>query len=164
MEVHLFSTGESLVIVVAVMAATLLVLFGLRRYSLRRGTVPCSVRTVPLSHDEETGEGVKPPHGPWRRGCVRYGSEELRWFRTFSLRPLPAVRLPRRGLVVLGRREPEAQEFRNRSHMVVVEVGSAHNHDEDSSVPTHELAMSEPALTGFLSWVEAVPPGPRYLS
>lgn len=155
-------------VVVVVAAAAVLVLFGVRGYSLRRGTVMCSLRSVGIGTSGGTprvdSAGVKRTNGPWRRGCVRYGSEELRWFRTFSLQPLPAVRLPRRGLVVLGRRQPHAQEFRNQTPMVVVEVGLSDGQDEETATLTHELAMSEAALTGFLSWVEAVPPGPRYLT
>jgi len=79
---------------------------------------------------------------------------------SFSLWPRPAVELPRRGLVVLGRRTPEREELRELTDdLVIVEVGWTASDGSDPKEPVYELAMSDAALTGFLSWLESLPPG-----
>jgi Protein of unknown function (DUF2550) len=125
-----------LVVVVAVFA-----LLSLRRWLLERrgGTVECSLR-------EPHGRGV------WRLGIGRYSGDELLWFAIFGLRMRPRRVVHRRGLVVSGRRKPEADEeaaLQPDAGIVEVRDGSC----------TVELAMSGAALTGFLAWLEAAPPG-----
>ena len=66
----------------------------------------------------------------------------------------PRVELERRTLSVSSRREAALAESASLGPgMVVVECKAG----EDGN--RVELAMSEAALTGFLSWLEAAPPG-----
>ena len=124
----------------------LLVLFAVgiagRRYLLERGggTVDCGLRRV-------AGEGS------WRPGVASYQGDQLYWYHQFSILLRPQVILERRTLTVASRRMASpAEGAALGTELCVVEckVGPG------SSV---ELAMSEAALTGFLSWLEAAPPG-----
>ncbi|MBB4933722.1 hypothetical protein F4561_004542 [Lipingzhangella halophila] len=122
----------------------------MRRYLLERegGGVECYLRY---------GSGDR---RPWRMGFGRYGTDELRWYRVFSLWPRPAAKLPRRGLVVMSRRFPTSADLAElTSDLVVVEVGWIASDGSDPKDPVYEIAMTEGALTGFLSWLESMPPG-----
>ncbi|WP_179646880.1 DUF2550 domain-containing protein [Spinactinospora alkalitolerans] len=126
-----------------------------RRFVLERGggAVECYLRP---------GAGGR---RPWRIGCGRYGTEELRWYRIFSLWPRPTAELSRRGLVVMGRRAPAGDDLRELTgDLIVVEVGWLAADGSDPKEPVYELAMSEGALTGFLSWLESMPPGTHWPS
>jgi hypothetical protein len=88
----------------------------------------------------------------WAYGIAQYENDRIDWFRIFSYAYRPAAVLTRRDLEVIGRRD-------------------AVGHDELALFPGWtivecrfgtglvELAMSPDALTGFLSWLEAAPPG-----
>lgn len=138
-------------------ALLLLALLGLvavtvRRYVLERrgGAVECYLRSV----------GGERARSPWRIGFGRYGSDELCWYRIFSLRPRPTARLSRRGLVVMGRRSPTAADLAQiPADLSVVEIGWTDPDGSDPKDVAYEIAMSEGALTGFLSWLESMPPG-----
>ena len=92
------------------------------------------------------------PGRGWLLGLGRYSGENLEWFRIFSLSPRPRRVWRRTSLAYGGRREPEGNEqFSLYAGHVVVSCSS-----DDGPV---ELAMSEGALTGFQSWLEAGPPG-----
>jgi hypothetical protein len=125
-----------LVAVVAVFA-----MLSLRRWLLERrgGTVECSLR-------EPDGRGV------WRLGIGRYSGDELLWFAIFGFRMRPRRVVHRRGLVVSGRRKPEVDE----EAALQPDAGIVEVRDGGRTV---ELAMSGAALTGFLAWLEAAPPG-----
>jgi hypothetical protein len=115
-----------------------------RRYLLERGggTVDCGLRRV-------AGQG------PWRPGVASYQGDQLCWYHQFSVRLRPQVILERRTLAVVSRRLASPAEGATLgAGLCVVEckVGSG----PGRSV---ELAMSEAALTGFLAWLEAAPPG-----
>jgi hypothetical protein len=140
--------GEYLALNVGgVLAAVLLavvavfVLLSLRRWLLERrgGTVECSLR-------EPDGRGV------WRLGIGRYSGDELLWFAIFGLRLRPRRVVHRRGLVVAGRRTPAAEE----EAALQPDAGIVEVQDDGHTV---ELAMSGAAMTGFLAWLEASPPG-----
>jgi hypothetical protein len=90
----------------------------------------------------------------WVLGVGRYSGDVLEWFRIFSLAPGPKLRLSRTDLEYVGRREPEgAESFSLYSgHTIVLCEGA------DGRL---EISMSPPALTGFLAWLEAAPPGRR---
>lgn len=123
--------------------ATLLLAVGLRRRWLSRagGAVEMSYR---LSRKSQ-GRG-------WVLGVGRFTGDELQWFRVFSFSTRPRRTLNRRGLVVRGRREPHGPEtFALLKGAEVVELTAA-------GTPV-EIALDTAALTGFLAWVEAVPPG-----
>lgn len=113
-----------------------------RRFLLERGggTVDCGLRRT-------AGQGS------WRLGVASYQGDQLCWYHLFGVLLRPRLELERRTLTVASRRAATVAESASLGPgMVVVEckVGDG----------THvELAMSEAALTGFLSWLEAAPPG-----
>jgi hypothetical protein len=66
----------------------------------------------------------------------------------------PEVALSRRGLSVTARRQADPSEgVRLGQGMMVVACRAGESAD------IIELAMGEAALTGFLAWLEAAPPG-----
>lgn len=135
-------------VVDAVAAALVLVLlYGgcllVRRRWISRdfGTFELSIR----ARSHKTGRG-------WVLGVGRYAGDTLEWFRVFSLRPGPTRRLVRSGITFEGRREPEGAEvYSLYSGHVIIRCLTA-----DGEL---EVAMSPDALTGFLAWLEAAPPG-----
>jgi hypothetical protein len=90
----------------------------------------------------------------WVLGVGRYSGDVLEWFRIFSLAPGPKVRLDRSDLEYIGRRDPEGPESYSlySGHTIAC--------CETPAGPL-EVAMSPEALTGFLAWLEAAPPGRR---
>jgi Protein of unknown function (DUF2550) len=128
----------------------LIVLIGigiaLRRVTLERGggTVECGLRR-------------RAPDGSWqawRLGVARYQRDELRWYQIFGVLLRPDVVLARRGLAIVARRRPDAAETVSLGgDAVVIECR------EELRAQPVELAMGEDALTGFLAWLEAAPPG-----
>jgi hypothetical protein len=142
-------------------AGALLVAVGLasRRIFLGRsvGTVECGLRESEAS--------------TWRLGLAAYQPDELRWFSAFGLRLRPDEVFERSSLSITGRRPAgQTEAVSIGAGTVVVECRSGP--EPDGAAPgltapgpasrTVELAMSEEALTGFLAWLEAAPPG--YLS
>jgi hypothetical protein len=114
-----------------------------RRFLLERGggTVECGLRRL-------SGNGA------WRLGVASYQRDELRWYHVFGILLRPEEVFPRRTLIVISRRLPEpSEEASFGPGRIVVECRAG---DDGGYV---ELAMSESALTGFLSWLEAAPPG-----
>jgi Protein of unknown function (DUF2550) len=98
--------------------------------------------------------GLRRPGGIWRLGVAAYGADELRWYDGVGVLLTPEETLTRRTLTVESRRDADAAEaVRLGEGMVVVAC-----HDGESP-DTVELAMGESALTGFLAWLEAAPPG-----
>nr|WP_312892781.1 DUF2550 domain-containing protein [Allostreptomyces psammosilenae] len=90
----------------------------------------------------------------WSFGVARYGGSRIEWFRIFSLAPRPRRVLLREEIEIVGRRRPVGQEE------LALLSGSVVLHCLQNGRPL-ELAMSEDALTGFLAWLEAAPPGQR---
>lgn len=136
---------------VALVAVGLFV-FGLRRRLIQRsgGTFDCSLRwNAPEKPEkgEENGKG-------WGYGIARYNGDRIEWFRVFSYSPRPRRILERSAIEVAGRRTPEGEEELALLSDAVI-LACLHR---DSRL---ELAMSEDALTGFLAWLEAAPPGQR---
>jgi len=90
----------------------------------------------------------------WILGVGRYSGDTLEWFRIFSLAPRPKLTFRRAELEYVGRRQPGGSEAYSlySGHIIV-----------SCSTPSGELevAMSPEALTGFLAWLEAAPPGQR---
>jgi hypothetical protein len=127
----------------------LLVLYGLalvlrRRWIARHGgTFEFSVRV-------RSGRGGR----GWILGVARYTGGNLQWFRIFSLSPRPRFTYRRADLEFVGRRDPAGMEAYSlySGHIVVT-----------CRTPAGllEVAMSPDALTGFLAWLEAAPPGRR---
>jgi hypothetical protein len=114
-----------------------------RRSAITRGggTIDVSLRLTTLV----SGRG-------WSHGLARFSGDDLKWYRVFSFSPRPRRVLSRRELAVQGRRQPDGVErLTMPDDWVVVRCA-----DRRSSV---EIAMASSTLTGFLSWVEAAPPG-----
>ncbi len=131
-------------ILAALLALAVLAAAGIaiRRVLLERGggTVECGLRRSP-----EQG---------WRLGLAVYQPGELRWYDAFGVLLRPRVVFTRRALSVGSRRPADAWESASLGQgMVVVECRSAECNGQV------ELAMSDAALTGFLSWLESAPPG-----
>jgi hypothetical protein len=88
----------------------------------------------------------------WSAGFARFVDDELRWYRMFSFSPRPKRVLSRNGLAVERRRLPEGQERLILPTDWII-LRCTNNH-----APV-EIAMATTTLTGFLSWLEAAPPG-----
>ena len=88
----------------------------------------------------------------WHFGVGRYRGDELAWFRLTSLRPGPTVVVDRTELEIVDRRIPENAEA------YVIPQGASVLLCRIRGVAL-ELAMAPGVLMGFLSWVEAIPPG-----
>jgi hypothetical protein len=135
----------------AAVVLLLVLLFGVtlivrRRWLSRHGgTFEFSVRV----RSARAGRG-------WVLGVGRYTDDSLEWFRIFSLVPWPRYSYRRSDLEYVGRRDAEGAEAYSlySGHIVVT-----------CRTPAGllEVAMSPDALTGFLAWLEAAPPG-RQLS
>lgn len=133
--------------VVWLLAALLLVLvlaasaLATRRYLLERGggTVDCGLRSPAA-------------RGAWRLGVASYRGDELRWYGALAVRFRPEHVFHRRSLSVLSRRAslPSEATALGPEHIVV---------QLKSDGGEVELAMTQEALTGFLAWLEASPPG-----
>lgn len=140
---------EVLVAVAVALAAAVLLLLatGVRRRLLQSGgagTVDCSLR---LRTNRE-GRG-------WSLGVGRYGESRLRWYRVFSLSPLPRRSYDRRGLSVVHRREPTSEEsLALLAGSVVVECATG-----DPAEERVEIGLPRDSLTAFLAWLESAPPG-----
>jgi len=136
-------------VVVALVVAGLFV-FGLRRRLIQRsgGTFDCSMRWG------APGPEVEPGGKGWVYGIARYNGDRIEWFRVFSYAFRPRRTLERASIEVLERRTPKGEEELALLSDAVI-LACRH------SGTRLELAMSEDALTGFLAWLEAAPPGQR---
>ncbi|MGW1882955.1 DUF2550 domain-containing protein [Streptomyces sp. NPDC001970] len=126
-----------------------LFVFGLRRRLIQRsgGTFDCSLRWNVAEERDHSGKG-------WVYGVSRYSGDRIEWFRVFSYAIRPRRELERAAIEVLARRLPEGEEELALLSDSVI-LGCLHRGTR------LELAMSEDALTGFLAWLEAAPPGQR---
>ena len=136
-----------------VLAATVL---AVRRFLLERGggTVECGLR-------RPAGRGS------WRLGVASYQRDQLCWYGALGVLLRPEQVFHRRQLTVLSRRQSLPSEATALgTEYLVVEIctrpsgempgGGYQAETADDHV---ELAMSEQAMTGFLAWLEASPPG-----
>jgi hypothetical protein len=115
----------------------------LRRELISRsgGTIELSLRLSTVV----TGRG-------WSPGVARFVGDQLRWYRLFSLSLRPRRTLVRGALSVRERRGPSAAErLAFPPDWIVLRCIS-----DGGSI---EIAMARTTLTGFLSWIEAAPPG-----
>jgi Protein of unknown function (DUF2550) len=130
----------ALVLLVAVACATVI---AARRTLIERGggRVDCGLRRA---------RGRR-----WRLGLAAYRPEDLAWYPVFGVRLRPQAVFDRRALSVVARRPADAMEAASLGPgTVVVECETGPG---DARI---ELALGEDALTGFLAWLEAAPPGP----
>ena len=88
----------------------------------------------------------------WAPGLGRFVGHELRWYRIFSLSWRPRHILDRPEVQVRSRRRPEDAELLALPEDCVILRCLTQGGQLD-------IAMRESALTGFLSWLEAAPPG-----
>jgi Protein of unknown function (DUF2550) len=136
------------VLVLLVLAAAAL---ASRRYLLERsgGTVECALR-----QPAETGA--------WRLGVLSYHHDALHWYGALGILLRPEHIFHRRALTVVSRRPADPTETVSLgADRVVVEISIKPPTDASGSPSgAHvELAMTDQALTGFLAWLEASPPG-----
>jgi hypothetical protein len=109
----------------------------------RAGSVDCGLR--------------RGPGGRWRLGLAEYQPDELRWHPVFGIRLRPSKVFARHALSVVTRRPAgPAETARLGPGTVVVEC------DTGAADGRIQLALSQDALTGFLAWLEAGPPGPGF--
>ena len=114
-----------------------------------------AVRRILLDRGGGTVEcGLRRPAGAWRLGVAAYGADELRWYNGVGVLLIPEEVLSRRTLSVTSRRDADAAEAVSLGRGMLV-IGCHTGESPD----TIELAMGEAALTGFLAWLEAAPPG-----
>ncbi len=91
----------------------------------------------------------------WRLGLAAYQPDELRWYPVFGFRLRAGEVFARNTLSVVSRRPAEPAEMTSVGYStVVVECDTG-----GGPAGRVELALSEDALTGFLAWLEAAPPG-----
>ena len=136
------------VLVLLVLAAVVL---ASRRYLLERsgGTVECALRRPAGS-------------GAWRLGVLSYQHDSLTWHGALGVLLRPERVHPRRSLSVVSRRPADpSEDIALGTERVVVEVSVKPPADASGSPAGEhiELAMTDQALTGFLAWLEASPPG-----
>ncbi|MEU5955463.1 DUF2550 domain-containing protein [Streptomyces sp. NPDC047525] len=126
-----------------------LFVFGLRRRLIQRsgGTFDCSLRWDAPEKGDTSGKG-------WGYGVARYNGDRIEWYRVFSYAPRPRRTLERSAIEVVDRRAPDGEEELALLSDAIV-LGCLHRGVR------LELAMGEDALTGFLAWLEAAPPGQR---
>ncbi len=125
-----------------------------RRYLLERsgGTVECAVRQPAES-------------GTWRLGVLSYQNDALCWYGALGVLLRPEHVYTRRALSVVSRRAALPSEaVVLGADRIVVELATGAGAGGPGSPPGEgaqrvELAMTEQALTGFLAWIEAAPPG-----
>ncbi|MGQ0483689.1 MAG: DUF2550 domain-containing protein [Pseudonocardia sp.] len=136
---------ETVIAVALLLGLLLLAGLAFRRLRLiRGGGVDVSLRRVRASAPTSTRG--------WNLGILRYREDEVAWFRVISLRGDADVRLSRRDLEITDRRRPgPSEEYVVSADATVLRCRSG--------TRTVELAMSSEVLTGFLSWLEATPPG-----
>ncbi|BCJ54498.1 hypothetical protein Asp14428_59730 [Actinoplanes sp. NBRC 14428] len=129
-------------ICLAALFAVLLAVFLRRRLlMLGGGTIRLQVRVSTLV-----------PGRGWSTGIGQFVGDELRFHRMFSFAFRPKRVLNRRTLGVERRRLPEGPErLTMPGHWVILLC-----HQAGTNI---EIAMAESTVTGFLSWLEAGPPG-----
>ena len=127
--------------VVALLALLFVIFFRTRLLMQGGGTIRLQVRVSTMV-----------PGRGWSTGIGRFHGGELRFYRMFSLGFRPKRTLDRAGLVVEEQRLPAGPErLTMPGHWIVIRVATRGEQ--------LEIAMAESTVTGFLSWLEAAPPG-----
>jgi hypothetical protein len=137
----------AVVLVLIILAAAAL---AFRRYLLERsgGTVDCALRCPAES-------------GSWRLGVLSYQHDSLRWYGALGVLLRPEHVFHRRALSVISRRpaDPSEAVSLGSDRIVVAVVAKPADASGSPDGERVELAMTDQALTGFLAWLEASPPG-----
>ncbi|MEV6843263.1 DUF2550 domain-containing protein [Actinoplanes sp. NPDC051411] len=127
--------------VVALIALLFAIFFRARLFMLGGGTIRLQVRVSTMI-----------PGRGWSTGIGRFHGDELRFYRMFSLAFRPKRVLDRADLVIEERRVPEGPErLTMPGHWIVLRLSTRGDQ--------FDIAMAESTVTGFLSWLEAAPPG-----
>jgi hypothetical protein len=138
---------SGVLVVVLLLACVLIGWLALRRLRLiRAGGVDVALRRV--------REGAPESTRGWNLGVARYRGDEFVWYRVISLARGANMVLNRVNLEIVDRRRPgPAEEPVVPAEATVLRCRAGQH--------LVELAMTPDVLTGFLSWLEATPPG-RY--
>jgi hypothetical protein len=127
--------------VLALLAVLFVIFFRRRLFMLGGGTIRLQVRVTTMV-----------PGRGWSTGIGQFVDDELRFHRMFSFAWRPKRVLCRQDLAVHSRRLPEGPERLSMpGHWVILRC-------RGRQAPV-EIAMAESTVTGFLSWLEAGPPG-----
>jgi hypothetical protein len=128
--------------IVALLALLFVIFFRLGLLMFGGGTIRLQVRVSTMV-----------PGRGWSTGIGQFIGDELRFHRMFSLAFRPKRVLDRTVLVVEERRAPDGPErLTMPGHWAVLRC-------RNGDAGEIEIAMAESAATGFLSWLEAAPPG-----
>ena len=128
--------------VAALCVLLFVIFFRLRLLMVGGGTIRLQVRVSTMV-----------PGRGWSTGIGQFVGDELRFHRMFSLGFRPKRVLDRAGLVVEEQRRPDGPErLTVPAHWVILRCTTV----ADGEL---EIAMAESTVTGFLSWLEAGPPG-----
>ena len=128
--------------VVALLALLFMIFFRRRLLMAGGGTIRVQVRVSTLV-----------PGRGWSTGIGQFVGDELRIHRMFSLAFRPKRVLDRTVLVVEESRAPDGPErLTIPAHWAVLRC-------RNGAAGEIEIAMAETTATGFLSWLEAAPPG-----
>ncbi len=113
--------------------------------SRRDGIISCALR--------------QSPDAAWRRGLAEYQPAQLCWHRSVSLRLRPAVCFDRAGLTILATRAPAGQEAARLGAGLIIAECEVRRASAGGSTGGErvDLALSQAALTGLLSWLESSP-------
>jgi hypothetical protein len=127
--------------VVLLLALLFVIFFRQRLLMLGGGTIRLQVRVVTMV-----------PGRGWSTGIGQFVADELRFHRMFSLAFRPKRVLDRTTLAVEQWRDPEGPErLIMPAQWVILRLATP--------AGELEIAMAESTATGFLSWLEAAPPG-----
>jgi hypothetical protein len=127
--------------IVALLLLLFMIFFRSRLLNQGGGTIRLQVRVSTMV-----------PGRGWSTGIGQFVGDELRFHRMFSLGFRPKRTLDRAGLVIEERRLPRGPErLTMPGHWIVIRLATR---GEEL-----EIAMAESTVTGFLSWLEAAPPG-----
>jgi hypothetical protein len=135
LEIFGICVGAALVLLFAVFFRTRLLMVG-------GGTIRLQIRISTLV-----------PGRGWSTAIGQFAGGTLRIHRMFSFAFRPRRILDRGTTVVEEQRRPEGPErLTMPGHWVILRLAT--------TLDQIEIAMAESTVTGFLSWLEAAPPGP----
>ncbi len=105
----------------------------------------------------------RPPAASWRLGVISYQRDQLNWHSSFGVSLRPAETFDRDALTVLSHAPAGPADAASVGPGTVI-VECVIGLDDVAGAGaepagTVQLAMTEPAVTGFLAWLEASPPG-----
>lgn len=99
----------------------------------------------------------RPVVRPWHSGLARYEGNHLGWYRVLSLGRRPNVVIRRRQAELVEYRPPAEADLQRLT--VGQQVVAVAQRTGPSGHALWQLGMDTECLTGFMSWLEAGPPG-----